>query len=134
MVSCQRTFFFSDEARILFSDTRDPIYFRKVTVWYAFWSGGVIEPYCFDDDEGHIETVNGKRYWLMLTDYFWHEKVCIDIRHKTREVQSSHYFTSGDVNWQHRSCYLTPLHLFVVLSRIYINKLSTLEHLKTNTR
>lgn len=35
---------------------------QKVTVWYAFWAGGVIDPYFFEKDVGEAITVNGERY------------------------------------------------------------------------
>ena len=43
----------------------------------------------------------------------------------------------SDINWTPRSCDLTPLAFYLcdyAKGRVYANKLSTLEHLKTNIR
>ncbi|GFV43785.1 putative DD41D transposase [Trichonephila clavipes] len=39
-----------------------PLHPEKLTVWCALWSGGIIGPYFFQNDEGHNVTVNGDRY------------------------------------------------------------------------
>ncbi|GFV95071.1 uncharacterized protein TNCV_3708671 [Trichonephila clavipes] len=36
-----------------------PLHPEKLTVWCALWSGGIIGPYFFKNDEGHNVTVNG---------------------------------------------------------------------------
>ncbi|GFW19589.1 putative DD41D transposase [Trichonephila clavipes] len=43
---------------------------EKLTVWCALWSGGIIGPYFFKNDEGHNVTVNGDRYRAMITNFF----------------------------------------------------------------
>ena len=46
-------------------------------------------------------------------------------------------FRRGDINWPPRSCDLTPLDLFswgYAKDRFYVDKLSTLEHLKDSIR
>ncbi|GFT97588.1 uncharacterized protein TNCV_1034271 [Trichonephila clavipes] len=43
---------------------------KLLTVWCALWSGGIIGPYFFKNDEGHNVTVNGDRYRAMITNFF----------------------------------------------------------------
>ena len=38
------------------------LYPEKVTVWCGFWSGGIIGPYFFENENGSSITVNGVRY------------------------------------------------------------------------
>jgi len=40
-----------------------------VTVWCGFWSGGIIGPFFFENEQGAAVTVNGKRYRAMLTEF-----------------------------------------------------------------
>ncbi|GFX93548.1 putative transposable element [Trichonephila clavipes] len=47
-----------------------PLHPEKLTVWYALWAGGIIDPYFFETDEGHNVTVNGDRYRAMITNFF----------------------------------------------------------------
>lgn len=42
---------------------------KRVTVWCALWSRGVIGPYFFEDDAGEAVTVNGPRYHEMITEF-----------------------------------------------------------------
>ncbi|GFV49262.1 uncharacterized protein TNCV_237961 [Trichonephila clavipes] len=46
-----------------------PLHPEKLTVWSALWSGGIIGPYFFKNDEGHNVTVNGDRYRAMITNF-----------------------------------------------------------------
>ncbi|GFW32635.1 hypothetical protein TNCV_3678831 [Trichonephila clavipes] len=39
---------------------------KKLTVWCALWTGGIIGPDFFKNDEGHNVTVNGDRYRAVL--------------------------------------------------------------------
>lgn len=47
-----------------------PLNAEKVAVWWALWSGGVIGPYFFENDQGKAVIVSSERYGRMLTDYF----------------------------------------------------------------
>ncbi|GFX06497.1 putative DD41D transposase [Trichonephila clavipes] len=47
-----------------------PLHPEKQTVWYAVWTGGIIGPYFFKNDEGHNVTVNGDRYRATITNFF----------------------------------------------------------------
>ncbi|GFX79055.1 uncharacterized protein TNCV_3913421 [Trichonephila clavipes] len=46
-----------------------PLHPEKLTVWCALWTGGIIGPYFFKNDEGHNVTVNGDRYRAMITNF-----------------------------------------------------------------
>lgn len=133
-----------------------PLHAEKVTVWCALWSGGVIGPYFFENDQGETVTVDGERYRRMITDYFWHEIEDIDVENMWFQQDGATCHTAGatldvlrqrfpgriisrfgDVNWPPRSCDLTPLDFFLwgyVKSRVYVNKPETLQHLKNNIR
>jgi len=39
-----------------------PMYPQRVTVWCGFWSGGIIEPFFFENEQGAAVIVNGERY------------------------------------------------------------------------
>ncbi|GFV52092.1 transposase [Trichonephila clavipes] len=56
----------------LLSQVHLPIYvaWRKLTVWCALWTGGIIGTYFFKNDEGPKVTVNGDRYRAMITNFF----------------------------------------------------------------
>ncbi|GFW67040.1 uncharacterized protein TNCV_4030601 [Trichonephila clavipes] len=47
-----------------------PLHPEKLTVWCILWTGGIIGPYFFKNDEGHNVTVNGDRYRAMITNFF----------------------------------------------------------------
>ena len=47
-----------------------PMHPKRVTVWCALWSGGVIGPYFFENAAGEAVTVNGVRYREMLSEFF----------------------------------------------------------------
>jgi len=40
-----------------------------MTIWYGFWSGGIIGPFFFENDQGAAVTVNGERYRAMLNEF-----------------------------------------------------------------
>ena len=41
---------------------------NAVTVWCPFWSGGAIDPFFLENEEGANVTVNGERCREMLTN------------------------------------------------------------------
>ena len=47
-----------------------PLHPQRVTVWCAFWYGGVIGPYFFENDDGRAVTINGNRYREIITYFF----------------------------------------------------------------
>ena len=133
-----------------------PLHPPKVTVWCALWSGGVIGPYFFENDDGETVTVNGERYGRMLTDFFWPqiEDMGTDDMwfqqdggtcHTTRpnmailrtKFEGRIISRFGDANWPSRSCDLNPLDFFLwgyAKDRVYADSPQTLEHLKDNIR
>ncbi|GFV80158.1 uncharacterized protein TNCV_1477201 [Trichonephila clavipes] len=109
-----------------------PLHPEKLTVWGALWTGGIIGPYFFKNDEGHNVTVNGDRYRAMITNFFVPELNNHDVQelwfqqdgatcHTARATIDLWEDTFGDrlisrfgpVNWPPRSCDLTPLDYFL---------------------
>ncbi|GFU95857.1 uncharacterized protein TNCV_4857811 [Trichonephila clavipes] len=109
-----------------------PLHPEKLTVWCALWAGGIIGPYFFKNDEGHIVTVNDDRYRAMITNFFIPELNNHDVQelcfkqegatcHTARATINLLKDTFGDllisrfgpVNWPPRSCALTPLSYFL---------------------
>ncbi|GFX36430.1 tc3a_0 protein [Trichonephila clavipes] len=109
-----------------------PLHPEKLTVWCALWSGGIIGPYFFKNDEGHNVTVNCDRYRAMITNFFIPELNNHDVQelwfqqdgatcHTARATIDLLKDTFGDrlisrfgpVNWPPRSCDLTPLDYFL---------------------
>jgi len=41
----------------------------STTVWYDFWSCGIIGPFFFENEQGAAVTVNGERYRAMLNEF-----------------------------------------------------------------
>ncbi|GFV94906.1 transposase [Trichonephila clavipes] len=133
-----------------------PLHLEKLTVWCALWTGGIIGPYFFKNDEGHNVTVNGDRYRAMITNFFIPELNNHDVQelwfqqdgatcHTARTTIDLLEDTFGDrlisrfgpVNWPPRSCDLTPLDYFLwgyVKSLVYADKPQTLDHLEDNIR
>ncbi|GFV00331.1 putative DD41D transposase [Trichonephila clavipes] len=67
-VDKQNCFIWSETNPQVYVET--PLHSEKLTVWCALWSGGIIGPYVFKNDEGHNVTVNGDRYRAMITNFF----------------------------------------------------------------
>ncbi|GFV42295.1 transposase [Trichonephila clavipes] len=133
-----------------------PLYPEKLTVWCALWTGGIIGPCFFKNDEGHNVTVNGDRYRAMITNFFIPELNNHDVQelwfqqdgatcHTARAIIDLLKDTFGDrlisrfgpVNWPPRSCDLTPLDYFLwgyVKSLVYADKPQTLDHFEDNIR
>ncbi|GFV04660.1 putative DD41D transposase [Trichonephila clavipes] len=133
-----------------------PLHPEKLTIWCAFWAGGIIGPYFFKKDEGQNVTVNEDRYRAMITNFFIPELNNHDVQelwfqqdgatcHTARATFDLLKDTFGDriisrfgpVNWPPRSCDLTPLDYFLwgyVKSLVYADKPQTLDHLEDNIR
>ncbi|CAH2099714.1 unnamed protein product [Euphydryas editha] len=167
--------FFSDEAHIMLGGyvnkqncriwgsenpkvtVERPLHPQKITVWCFIWSGGVIGPYFFENDEGVTQTVNSDRYSHMITEFFfWREIEDMDVEnmwfqqdgatsHTTRPVLAllREKFPGrvisrfGNVNWPPRSCDLSPLDFFLwgyAKDRVYADNPQILDALKTNIR
>lgn len=129
-----------------------PMHPQRVTVWCGFWSGGIIGPFFFENDEGATVTVNGDRYRAMLNEFLfpkieengmddvWFQQdgatchtanITIDL---LRTVFENRVISrNGDVNWPSRSCDLTPLDYYLwgaVKDKCYVNHPETIEALK----
>ncbi|GFV11323.1 uncharacterized protein TNCV_3724121 [Trichonephila clavipes] len=135
---------------------KTPLHPEKLTVWCALWTGGIIGPYFFKNDEGHNVTVNGDRYRAMITNFFIPELNNHDVQELWFQQDGGTYHTAratidllkdplgdrlilrfGPVNWPPRSCDLTPLDYFLwgyVKSLVYADKPQTLDHLEDNIR
>ena len=50
-----------------------PTHPKRVTVWYGFWSRGIIGPFFFENEQEEAVTVNGARYRAMLNEFFVHK-------------------------------------------------------------
>lgn len=127
---------------------------ERVTVWCAFWSGGVIGPYFFEDEDEAAVTVNGERYREMIRIFLWPRVDDMNLENMWFQQDGATCHTArdtinllhekfdgfvisrgGDVNWPPRSCDLTPLDYFLwgyVKSQVYANKPRTVQALKEN--
>ena len=109
-----------------------PMHPQRVIVQCGFWSGGIIGPFFFENEQGAAITVNDERYRAMLnefllskfeeedTDDIWFQQdgapchtanATIDL---LRTVFENRIISrNADVNWPPRSCDLTPLDYFL---------------------
>ncbi|KAG5323085.1 TC3A transposase, partial [Pseudoatta argentina] len=130
-----------------------PLHSPKVTVWCAISSAGIIGPWFFEENEVAV-TVNSDRYLNMLQEFFFPRLNELDLgdiwfqqdgatAHTSRAsmaVLREHFperliSIRGDLEWQARSPDLTPCDFFLwgfLKSRVYVNRPSTLQDLKTN--
>ena len=133
-----------------------PLHPDKITVWCSLWSGGVIGPYVFRNDEGENVTVNGERYRSMISNFLVPQLQGIDIADKWFQQDGATCHTArqtiellretfgdriisrnGPVNKPPRSCDLTPLDYFLwgyVKSKVYADKPATIQQLEINIR
>jgi len=105
-----------------------PMHPQRVTVW----SGGIIGPFFFENEQGAAITVNGERYHAMLNEFLlpkFEEKDTDDIWFQQdgtpcytanatidflRTVFENRIINrNADVNWPPRNCDLTPLNYFL---------------------
>jgi len=125
---------------------------QRVIVWCGFWSGGIIGPFFFENEQGAAVTVNGDRYRAMLNEFLftkfeeedtndiWFQQdgapchtvnVTIDL---LRTVFENRIISrNADVNWPPHSCDLTPLDYFLwgaVKDKCYANQPETIQELK----
>lgn len=133
-----------------------PMHPQRVTVWCGFWSGGIIGPFFFENEQGAAVTVNGERYRAMINDFLfpaleeedigniWFQQdgapchtahVSIDL---LRTVFEDRIISrNADVIWPPRSCDLTPLDYYLwgaVKDKCYADKPATIDALKNNIR
>ena len=48
-----------------------PMHLKRVTVWFEFWSRGIIEPFFFENEQEKAVTVNVDRYRAMLDKFLF---------------------------------------------------------------
>ncbi|GFX76475.1 putative transposase [Trichonephila clavipes] len=133
-----------------------PLHPETLTVWCALWTGGIIGPYYFKNDEGHNVTVNGDRYSAMITNFFNSELNNHDVQELWFQQDGVTCHTAratidllkdtfggrlisrlGPVNWPPRSWDLTPLDYFLwryAKSLFYADMPQTFDHLEDNIR
>lgn len=129
---------------------------QRVTVWCGIWSGGLIGPFFFEDEEGNAVTVNGVRYRAMLSNFLWPRLDEMNIENLWFQQDGATCHTSrdtiallrekfperlislrGDQNYPPRSCDLTPCDFFLwgyTKSQVYENKPRNLAELKQEIR
>ncbi|GFW83715.1 putative DD41D transposase [Trichonephila clavipes] len=107
---------------------------KKLTVWCAFWAGGIIGPYFFKTMKA--TTLQSMELWFQEDGATCHTAhATIDLLKDTFGDRLISRF--GPVNWPPRSCDLTPLNYFrwvYVKSLVYADKPQTLDHLEDNIR
>ena len=114
------------------SPQKMPMHPARVTVWCGFWSGGIIGPFFFENEEGTAVTINDERYRAMLSKFFFKQIEEEDLDNIWFQQGGATCHTAnatlnllrpifenriiskrGDVNWPPRSCDLTPLDYFL---------------------
>ena len=50
-----------------------PMHPKRVTVWYGFWSRGIIGPFFFENEQGETVTVNGVKLLGQVERIFVHK-------------------------------------------------------------
>ena len=125
---------------------------QRVTVWCGFWSGDIIGPFIFENEQGAAVTVSGERYRAMF-DEFLFPKIKVDdmddiwfqqdgaICHTANVIidllrtvfENRIISRNSDVNWPPRSYDLTRLDYFfweAVKDKCYANHPGTIEQLE----
>ena len=51
----------------------NPTHPKQVTVWFGFFSRGIIGPFFFENEQGAVVTVNGDRYRARLNEFLFIE-------------------------------------------------------------
>ena len=126
---------------------------KRVTVWCGFWSRDMIEPFCFENEQGEAVTVNGARYRAMLNEFLFEEEDIGNIwfqqdgttchtAEATLDVlrlvfENRIISLRADVVWPPRSCDLTQLDYYLrgaVKGKWYADKSEIIDALKDNIR
>jgi hypothetical protein len=129
---------------------------KRVTVWCAIWAGGIIGPYFFEDARGNAITINGDRYRKMLRVFLGPQLEALGLGNIWFQQDGATAHTAGatmkklqlmfpgrimskrgDMDWPPRSPDLTAPDFFLwgyLKGKVYANKPTTIEELKTNIR
>ena len=128
-----------------------PTHPKRVTVWWGFWSRGIIGQFFFENDQGEAVTVNGDRYRAMLNEFLftkideedigniWFQQygtTCHTVEALLLKIAIS---AAELMSWCDvaRSCDLTPFDHYMwgaVKGKYYADKPETIDALKDNTR
>ncbi|GFS65876.1 uncharacterized protein TNCV_390981 [Trichonephila clavipes] len=111
---------------------------KKVTVWCALWTGGILQK--TTSSRGHNVLVVVEQRVIEL--WFQQDGATCHIARATidllKDTFGDHLISRfGPVNWPPRSCDLTPLIYFLwgyVKSLVYADKPQTFDHLEDNIR
>ena len=131
-----------------------PMHPPRVIFQCALWSGGIIDPFCFENPAGNAISVNGERYRGMLAKSLWPEIEELDSEdlqfqqdsvtchkaHETIDLLRTKFGNSllsrfCNVNQPAWSSDLTPLEFFLwgtVKYRCYADNPETIKALKLN--
>ena len=126
------------------------------TVWCGFWSGSIIGPFFFENEQGESVTVNGDRYRVMMNEFLFTKIEEEDIGNIWFQQDGATCYTAeatldvlrpvfedsiisrrADVVWPPRSWDLTPLNYYLwgaVKDKCYVDKPKTIDALKDNIR
>ena len=116
--------------------------------WCGLWSGEIIIPYFFADEDSITITVILGTHGAMITDFlgpilmwkmfvFYKMIQCATIDLLLQTFDGCLISRNGNVNWPPRRCYLTPLNyllLAAVKEKHYAKKARTIAHLKAHIR
>ena len=69
--------------------TLTPTHPKRVTVWYRFWSTGIIGPFFFENEQGKAVTVNGDHYRVMLNEFLSSKIEVEDIWHYVHTAETT---------------------------------------------
>ena len=133
-----------------------PKHLKRVTVWWGFWSRGIIGQFFFKNEQGETITINGNRYRAMLNEflfikikeenigkiYFQQDGSTCHTAEATLDVlrpvfEDRIFCRRADVVWPPQSCDLSPLAYYLcgaVKDKYYADKAETIDTLKGNIR
>ncbi|XP_039280434.1 uncharacterized protein LOC120350562 [Nilaparvata lugens] len=130
-----------------------PLHSPKVTVWCAMSTNGIIDPYFFEDDNGHAVTVTSARYVQMLNNFLIPELRQFHVNEDTyfqQDGATSHtarvsmdlmrnlfpnrlISRNGDIQWPPRSPDLSSCDFFLwgyLKSKVFETRPATIQNLK----
>ena len=125
---------------------------KRVTVWCRFWSGSIIRPFFFENEQGEAGTVNGDRScWTNFCSQKLKRRILATFGFNRTALRATHpklhsmfcslflkiaYISrTADVVWPTRSCDLIPLNYYLwgaVKDKCYADKSETVDALKDN--
>ena len=133
-----------------------PTLTKRVTVWWGFWSRGIIGPFFFENEQGEVITVNDDRYLAMLNEFLFTKIEEQDIDNNWFQQDGATFHTAeatlevlrpvfedriissrAYVVWPPRSCNLTPLDYYLwsaVKDKCYADKPEIIDALNDNIR